>query len=251
MDLLFSFAAARLFPRIAVMIKSFAGLNLYTEAFLRLIYPAACGVCRAPLELEEKGICSGCKITLKALRFSPEEAAISQNFEFLDGAWALYPYKSPVKEIISGIKFLKKRWLVSVFAEDISEMALRITGDTSYHAVIPVPIHRSRLIEREFNQSELIAARIAESSGVPLRSGRLRKRFQTPPQNQLSRQERKTNLYRAFELLKSQAAEGKQLLLVDDIFTTGATAEETARALKEHGARRVDLFTLARTEIRS
>lgn len=223
---------------------------LYAEALLRLIYPAVCAVCKTSIELEGKGICPSCRVTLKTLRFPAEEAVINQTFEFLDEAWSLYPYQSPVKEILFGIKFLKKRWLVSVFEEDLSEMAIQITGDNPYHAIIPVPIHRHRLLEREFNQSDLIAARFAKASGIPLDPGRLKKRFHTPSQNQLSRQERKINLYKAFKVSKGRAVQGKRFLLVDDIFTTGATAEEIARTFKEHGARRVDLFTLARTEIR-
>ena len=128
-------------------------------------------------------------------------------------------------------------------------MALRITGDTPYDAVIPVPIHLSRLVDREFNQSALIAAKVAASSGTPLDLSRLQKRFATPSQNQLFREERKVNLYKAFKISAAQTVKGKRFLLVDDILTTGATAEEIARTLKEQGAEQVDLFTLARTEI--
>lgn len=223
----------------------------YLEAFLRLIYPASCGVCEALLELEEQGICGTCRGRLRSLRFSPEDAVLEKRFEALDDAWSLYPYESPVKEILVAIKFLRKRWLVRVFAEEMTSLAQVLTADRTYDLLVPIPIDRQKLLVREFNQSQLLTYLVARRTCIPTASNLLRKRRSSLPQNQLSREERRVNLHRGFEVTKKRRVEGKTILLVDDIVTTGATAEEAARTLKASGAKRVDLFALARTHLES
>lgn len=223
-------------------------MNPYAEAFLRLIYPATCGVCERLLELEEEGICGVCKSQLEGLRFSLEEAVLPGRFRALDEGWSLYPYASPAKEILAGIKFLKKRWLVRVFREALASLLAAVTSQASYDMLVPIPMDRAKLYEREFNQSELIAGLAAKQSGISLARKTLRKRRSSFPQSQLSREEREVNLRGAFQVWASERIRGRYVLLVDDIFTTGATAEEAARTLKDAGAKRVDLLTLARTE---
>lgn len=118
-----------------------------------------------------------------------------------------------------------------------------------YDAIIPVPIHFSRRLEREFNQAEIIAKMISKWTGIPIISNMLHKVCVTPSQNELSREERLANLWGSFRVRKKRLASSQSFLLVDDILTTGATAEEAARVLRQHGAKRVDFIALARTEI--
>ncbi len=169
----------------------------------------------------------------------------------MDEGWTLYPYETPVRDILTGIKFAGKRWLVRIFGQDIQTLAGILTSENHYDAVIPIPIDHKRFIEREFNQSELIARRISKNTGIPLRTHWLLKKHHTPSQGLLSKKERRINLQHVFEMSRLARLEGKSLLLVDDIFTTGATAEEAARTLKAAGAKRVDLFALARTPLES
>jgi len=226
-------------------------MKLYWEALLRLIYPAACGVCTTLLELEEQGICSACRHRLAVLRFSSHDRILRHRLPSVDEGWTLYPYESPVKEILLGIKFSRKRWLVHVFEEEIRTLALAMAGETAYDFVIPIPLDRQKLIEREFNQSDLIADTVARNIKIPLEKTLLRKRWNTSSQSILSRRERQANLKNAFKVVDQKKIQGKSLLLVDDVLTTGATAEEASQMLKRHGAKRVDLFTLARTEVKS
>jgi len=222
-------------------------LSPYAEAFLRLIYPAYCGACAALLELHESGVCRSCRSRLARLRQNPEEAALRGRFDHLDEGWALYRYESPVKEMLSAIKFLRKRWLLRVFHEEIRSLALAITAETSYDAVVPIPLDRKKLLEREFNQAELVAALVSRMTRIPLRGRLLRKPRGTAAQSLLSRAGRLANLYGAYEAGLRKKIQGRNILLVDDIVTTGATAEEAARTLKAAGAGRVDFFALART----
>ena len=222
-------------------------MRLYWEAFLRLIYPATCGVCASLLELAEAGICRTCQARLEILRFSPEEAALSERFQNLDEGWAIYPYEPPVRDILTGIKFAGKRWLVRVFHRDIETLSGLVASENYYDAIIPIPMARRRFLEREFNQSELIARWVWKKTGIPLRTNVLFKKYHTPSQGLLSQKERRINLRHVFQVRRPDEIKNRSFLLVDDIFTTGATAEEAARALKATGAKRVDLLTLART----
>ncbi len=216
---------------------------------MRLVYPAACPLCEVLLEITESGLCAPCRVKMQNAAYGFEEACSGQRFEFLDSAWALYPYESPAGEILSAIKFFSKQWLIPVFDQAIAQFAVAIASETPYDALIPVPIDRKRLFEREFNQAELIAALVSKHSGVPLKKS-LKKVRRTFSQSGLAKKQRQINLFQAFQLFNSRSVEGKSFLLIDDIFTTGATGEEAARTLKKHGARQVDILTVARTESR-
>lgn len=219
----------------------------YGEAFLRLFYPAYCGACRTFLEMNENGICSGCRQQVERLSYSPAEAALENRFDAIDEAWGLFPYESPVKDLIASIKFMKKRWLVRVFDSPLINIAKVLAAETHYDALVPIPLSLQNLIGREFNQAELIAARLAASVKIPVQTHLLRKRRHVSAQSQLFQKERETNPIGVFEAGEIKKITGKSFLLVDDVITTGATAEEAARTLKQHGAKRVDLFALAQT----
>jgi len=110
--------------------------------------------------------------------------------------------------------------------------------------IVPVPLTRASLIKRGFNQSLLIARVIARELGIPLRMDSLHKKRETLPQVGLSATERRTNLRGAFGV--HDDIRGQQLLLVDDVMTTGATVRECAKTLVRSGAREVIVLTLAR-----
>ncbi len=113
---------------------------------------------------------------------------------------------------------------------------------------LPVPLHRWRLARRRFNQAALLAQGLAREAGVAVRLGALRRVRQTPSQGGLSRQARRRNVRGAFRLDTKAAAEilGQTVLLVDDVYTTGATVAECSRVLRRAGARAVDVLTLTR-----
>jgi len=110
--------------------------------------------------------------------------------------------------------------------------------------VAPVPLHRKRLWRRRYNQSALLAREIARKAGKIYTPALLSRKRNTAPQQGLTRRERKENVQSAFAVDGDVA--GKNVLLVDDVFTTGATLNECARALKSAGAARVDVLTIAR-----
>jgi ComF family protein len=112
-------------------------------------------------------------------------------------------------------------------------------------AVVPIPLHRLRLYERGYNQSERLAAGLAETLGVLLSADLLERPHPTRTQTNLTRQQRWDNVKSAVSLSAPGAVQGKHLLLVDDVLTTGATAAAAADVLKAAGARHVSLAVLA------
>jgi ComF family protein len=112
-------------------------------------------------------------------------------------------------------------------------------------AIVPVPLHPTRLREREFNQAEVLAELAAERLGLPVDNCLQRTRY-TLTQTDFHREERFANLEEAFALRRGAQVDGKVLALVDDVLTTGSTADACARVLREAGASAVVVITVAR-----
>lgn len=119
-------------------------------------------------------------------------------------------------------------------------------ADEQYDYLVPVPLHIRRLRWRGFNQSVLLARRVAQRIGTPIIPWMLRRVRQTPTQTKLTRAERRANVRDAFQTDASVALRDRRILLVDDVYTSGATVEECTRTLYQSGVRSVDVFTLVR-----
>ena len=217
------------------------------ESFLRLIYPATCGICKKDLHLDERTVCSTCSEKLRALILPPENALLERTLEHLDHVWGVFSYRSPLKELLHSVKYAHRDYLLKAIQHPLTTMAEAVTADNFYNAMLPVPIDRQKYIERHFNQVEMLAEMLAPRIALPLQNGVLRKSRPIPSQTSLSRAEREINIYGAFRLKRARWVREKAFLLIDDVFTTGATANEAARMLKEAGAKRVDLLALACT----
>ncbi len=136
-------------------------------------------------------------------------------------------------------------------AEPLAEIMARAFAGTGLarHAdvLVPIPIHTSRLLERGFNQSELLARILARRIGVPLEPRVLRKVRKTAHQVDLPLDERGINIRNSFSVRRPERIAGKRVLLIDDVFTSGSTLNEAARVLLAAGAREVRAYTLARS----
>jgi ComF family protein len=121
--------------------------------------------------------------------------------------------------------------------------------DDRYDFIVPVPLHWQRRWRRGFNQAELLAQEISKHRRIPILNA-LRRVKSTPNQAGLTSAGRRKNIAGAFQSRKGIDLTGKRILLIDDVFTTGATASACGRALKKAGAGNVSLLTLARAERR-
>jgi ComF family protein len=112
--------------------------------------------------------------------------------------------------------------------------------------MIPVPLHIRRLRERGFNQALLLVRELSKRMGIPYQERALKKIKDTPVQIALKKRERRKNLRGAFQVKDREAIRGKAIVLVDDVYTTGATINECSRTLLKAGAKQVAVLTVAR-----
>ena len=243
-------------------------LDQTTWAFKNLLFPAFCRRCDArilteenlyycpqcwsEIRLIERPYCSVCgKPHDKAAGFTERD-----NFPCADCAtikrrpygrmYAATVYDDLVKEAILLFKYGSRELLVGPLGSLMIEFAEREVDFEQYDAVVPVPLHRVRQRERGFNQAEELARCLTERfSDVRVRNGLLRIR-DTRQQTRLTGVERRRNIKGAFALHQEMDCREKTVLLVDDVITTGATAEECARTLRRGGAKTVDVLAVAR-----
>ncbi len=211
------------------------------EVVLDFLFPPHCPVCGAYVE-NRGGWCEGClQHTLQTVRLP-----LSAEFTgVIEEAWSMGRYQGGLRELIRALKYHGKRDrlpFLKTFLEQAEPRLQSLFGHPLL--VVPVPLHPTKEKERGFNQAELIFREWLAARGIPMKRCLQRVRA-TVPQYGLGAKERRQNLKGAFALLPGITVEGRDILLVDDIFTTGATMMECARVLRENGAKRILALTLA------
>ncbi len=161
-------------------------------------------------------------------------------------ARSLGPYEGLLLEAIARFKFRGVAYLAHPLGTLLADYADPDFPFQEIDVVIPVPLHPQRLRARGYNQSLLLARHVSRRRSLPLNFTALVRTRPTVPQTQLSGPERRENIRGAFEVKDADPVRGKKILLVDDVFTTGATVQECTRVLLRAGAARVDVLTLAR-----
>ena len=160
-------------------------------------------------------------------------------------ARALGAYQGSLQEAIHRWKYEGKTYLTSFFAKWMTEALNRYWDADSFDLLIPVPLHARRLRERGFNQVLLLVKEISSRTGIPYGKTILQKKKPTLPQVTLSGMERERGVRGAFHVIRREGLMGRSVLLVDDVYTTGATVNECSKVLRRGGAKRVDVLTLA------
>jgi ComF family protein len=155
-------------------------------------------------------------------------------------SYAIFCYEFPVDRIIHAYKYGHQLAVGNWAAEFIAQQV----ANNTYDLLIPMPLHPDRLCERGFNQAAEIARRISLNTGQQLTTETLTRSRATKPQAELPMKERSRNVRGAFEC--NTDLNGKRVLLIDDVMTTGATLREASRILKLHGASYIDVAVLAR-----
>ncbi|MBI4484314.1 MAG: ComF family protein [Acidobacteria bacterium] len=206
---------------------------------------SVCEACWSKVRPQEEG-CSRCGLPLQV----PEGAAWqcqdcrSGSFTF-SVARSFAVYENPFRDIIHCFKFRGRRNLAAPLAcrlQSVYEREPALASDV----VVPLPLHRRRLRERGYNQSLLLAKPLARRLDLALEPDGLKRIRSTVPQSGLLMEARRDNIRGAFVVPRPARLRGKTILLVDDVFTTGATLNEAARTLLESGAGEVKSLTLAR-----
>jgi ComF family protein len=229
---------------------------------LDFLFPPLCAACRSPVSAAHS-LCSTCwgRIAFLSDPFcavcgfpfeydtGPDTlcAGCRQRFPAFDTARALMRYDETSRNPILALKRADRLDLVPAFARWIERPGRELLEAADL--IVPVPLHRWRLWRRRFNQSALIAMALGRLSGKPVDCFVLRRVRPTPSQGEMpSASARRRNVRGAFRAdgPRSDGIAGKTILLIDDVFTTGATIEACARALKRAGAGRIFVLTLAR-----
>jgi len=161
----------------------------------------------------------------------------------VDACTALFNYRPPVDRWIQGLKFAQDLATARLLGELLAGKSASDSGERTA-IVVPVPLHRKRLAERGYNQA-LEIARSLSANGYRLDPGCCQRHKPTSAQSDLPASARKGNVHNAFSV--SRRLEGRRVLLIDDVMTTGATLNELARTLKKAGAERVEARVIART----
>ncbi|MBF0522704.1 MAG: ComF family protein [Candidatus Omnitrophica bacterium] len=165
-----------------------------------------------------------------------------------DFAWGCCIYKDPLKDLIHKFKYSQKTLLRHTFLKFIRTFIADYHFDIhQFDFVVPIPLHSSRLRERGYNQSQILALGVAETFDISLSEHNLIRTRPTKPQIELSQKERWTNIRGAFRIKLPDKFKNKNILIIDDLLTTGATASEAAKTLKDAGAGTVGVLTLSVT----
>jgi ComF family protein len=154
-------------------------------------------------------------------------------------------YDGSLQETIHRWKYQGKITLTSFFGEWMTEGIYHYWDPNLFDLLIPVPLHPQRLRERGFNQALLLVKELSRRTGIPHRKRVLQKRKLTIPQVNLSGIAREKEVRGSFHVIGREEVEGKTILLVDDVYTTGSTVNECSKVLVAAGAERVDVLTLA------
>ncbi|MBM3236975.1 ComF family protein [Candidatus Poribacteria bacterium] len=243
-------------------------MHHWLESIITFIYPAQCRCCEQYMGVGKVHyICDDCWEQIEFIS-EPyceicgkpvEPNAISdhggthkcrwcrQQHPKFSKARSIALYEPTLRQAIHLFKYESKVVMVKHFAELIKGAAPGLFDLSDYNYLIPVPLHKSRYAERGFNQSELLARELKNLFDIPLHIGNIIRDKKTEPQFSLeTREDKFKNVENAFKVCEPEKIEWKNILLVDDIFTTGATVSEIAKTLLDKGANRVDVFTLAR-----
>lgn len=189
-----------------------------------------CRVCFSKISYVEKPVCPVCQRQAVGGKTHPG----CRGRYKLDGLIVLLKYKWPVDAAIKKIKY---KWIYSI-EEILVSFIVRDFWKSDvpdFDLLMPIPLHAKRKKWRGFNQAEIIAKDLAEKFKVKLGRGLIRNR-ETKTQVGLSKDERKKNISGAFSLISTVGVKGKNILLVDDVYTTGATMSEACKVLKKAGA---------------
>ena len=231
--------------------KSNSIVNFF-GGIIDFVLPPVCICCDSPLPVDARFVCPDCLSKLKPVDRNYNIFRDRVHKVKFDGnAISLYWFieGTEIQHILHSLKYIRMKSIGKVFGAKIGEEILSIFPD-KYNYSVPVPLHKSKLRERTYNQSDYICRGISKELNIkPLEKCLARTRY-TKTQTKLSITEREENVRGAFALNPKYGdlIKGKNIILVDDVITTGSTILECARVLKENGCGKVTVCSIALAE---
>jgi ComF family protein len=224
-----------------------------------LIFPSICRLCEKPAE-PDMPLCNGCLSRIEFIQARCDicgESFAAGNIEHVCGDCALdrpsfekarawVKFRDPVTSIVHRFKYQHGFYFADWMVTGMIEVFRREYGEEKFDVMIPVPLHWMRLLTRGYNQALILARPLSRKLKIPIAPGALARRVNNPPQVGLSRAKRIENLKKVFAVKNPKQIKGKNILLVDDVITTGATVSEAAKVLVKAGAETVSVLAFGR-----
>ncbi len=217
-----------------------------TDGALGLLFPPRCPVCDCIADNRQL-ICPACKSALPYIKgkvcekcgkpvgaargLCPDCQRAAKSFTQARAVWML---EGEIKEALYRFKFCNRKDYAPFFSKEAAQALEGWIKEAAPEAIVPVPMHKKRERERGYNQSLLIAKELSAVTQIPVRNDIIVKTHNTKPQKELSAVERKNNLKNAFKIMCDDV-QLKSILVVDDIYTTGSTADAVAKTLRGAG----------------
>ncbi len=237
-------------------------LKAVSDAITSLLYPQSCSICRQSVEKSADGVacrecweqtkifadkdilCSKCGLFLRESDHLSEAFCRRCDDHFYDTARAIGIYDSA---LASAVIHLKRAPLVARTTRKYLLEAFKKYSFGNSTLIVPVPLSAKRLLERGFNQAAVLARIIAKESGIPIDEHSLVRSIHTPMHRAaMDRKARELTVKNAFAVVRPNLVKNQNVLLIDDVLTSGSTASHCAKILKKNGASKVSVLTLAR-----
>ena len=224
----------------------------FIEKALEYIFLPSCGICG---KMGEGYLCKKCGKDLEKYLINTKEKVLIDlmendfnkdiNYDIIN-KFHIFRYEEEIRKLIIQYKFNDKSYLYKMFCEFIFKDKKAFDFIKSYDIIIPVPIHKKRMKKRGYNQSELIVKELAKRVKIEPGIKVLVKTINNKPQSTLSGKSRKENTKNVYKLINQEKINNKKILLFDDIYTTGATANECILELKKAEPKKIGIITLAK-----
>ncbi len=206
-----------------------------------------CSACAPQVHFITGSICRICGTTFPD---SPAESHLCgdclEKTPYFSCARAIFNYKDIIFNAIHRFKYKKDLSSGEILASFMAGYSFPDIDFTDYSLIVPVPLHIKRLRERGFNQALILARAIGEKRNIHVDFSVLKRHKFTLTQTSSNKKERKQNIGGAFEVTDRQKIAGKNIILIDDVYTTGATVNECTKTLIRGGAKNISVLTLAR-----
>lgn len=220
------------------------GCDEILQPFNRQIF---CPACKDKIKFISGSLCLTCGTTFSD---SPAQSHLCgdclENKKYFSYARAVFCYETFILNAIHQFKYKRNISIGETLASFMADFSFPDIDFADYSLIIPVPLHIKRLRERGFNQSLILANALEKKRRIPVNFSLLKRRQFTLTQAGSNRKERQQNIRGAFEVRDEKMAAGKNIILIDDVYTTGATINECAKTLVKAGAGKVAVLTLAR-----
>lgn len=240
------------------------------DAALSFFYPPVCQICHEQRATAAEGfVCSKCWSGKGGVRFVvppfcercglPFEGEITDEFEcgncreiklYFSSARSAVVRTPLFSEVIERYKYKGELWFEPFLAELLISQAAPEISNGKWNLIVPVPLHPVKQRDRQFNQAERLGKRLSRATKIPMNKKLLRRVEFTRTQTKLTREQRADNVRRAFAMASDQKLNGENVILLDDVLTTGATTSACARILRESGAADVCVWTVARANFK-